>query len=68
MKLLMTKLLSIIVTLMLCIGYIYLRFIRERLPKDIPFELTVLGFFYFNKYMLCLFINHKKSINEAKRK
>jgi hypothetical protein len=41
----MTKLLSVIVTLILCVGYIYLRFLRERLPKDIPFELTVLGFF-----------------------
>jgi hypothetical protein len=41
----MTKVLSVIVTLILCVGYIYLRFLRERLPKDIPFELTVLGFF-----------------------
>lgn len=35
--------------------FTYFRFIRERLPKDIPFELTILGFFILIE-ICCIYI------------
>ncbi len=35
--------------------YIWLRFIRVRLPKDIPFNLTIIGFFLL-VYICCIYL------------
>ena len=50
--------------------YIYYRFIRERLPKDIPFNLSVLGFFLLIQvcciytYIIWKYLKPKKEPNE----
>jgi hypothetical protein len=36
---------QILIPIIILLIYFYLRFIKERLPKDIPFALTVIGFF-----------------------
>jgi len=46
MKKLITKYILIILGLILFLGFIWLRFIRIRLPRDIPFELSLLGFIF----------------------
>jgi hypothetical protein len=42
----------IIIGFLMFLTYIYFRFIRERLPKDIPFTFNILGFFI--TMVLCL--------------
>src|ERR1700677_1472579 len=46
MKKLITKYILIILGLILFLSFIWLRFIRIRLPRDIPFELSLLGFIF----------------------
>jgi len=46
MKTLLSKILLLILGFVLLSSFIWLRFIRERLPRDIPFELSLLGFIF----------------------
>lgn len=48
------KYFTILLGLFIFLVYIYLRFIRERLPREIPFKLTVLGFIILIK-LCCIY-------------
>jgi hypothetical protein len=41
---LLIRYILILIGLVMLLGYLWFRFVRERLPKDIPFTLTLMGF------------------------
>ena|SRR5271155_51405 len=55
MKKQLSKIILIILGILILSLFIWLRFIRERLPRDIPFDLTVYGFFIL-VYICCIYI------------
>lgn len=51
----------VVLGLFMFISYIYILFLRERLPKDIPFELTEFKF-YIIVYICCIYLYIMKTI------
>src|SRR5271154_14592 len=55
MKKQITKIILIILGILIFSTFIWLRFIRERLPRDIPFNLSLYGFIIL-VYICCIYI------------
>ena len=66
----MKKLINLIIILISIISiilYIWFRFIRERLPREIPFELTILGFLFLIFICMSYFVSIIDSLSNKKQ-